>query len=519
MPWYTPGDVTKSAGIGLVQGAIGLASLPGTAQWLLRKGVDAVAGTDYANTEPTTLPTYDTIKNKVEEYTGEFYKPKSVVGEYARTAGESAPGLIGGPAGFGARALATGVGAVASETAGQVTKGTEAEPYARVGAGFIGSFAPSIGARAATPFPATPERNRLMQTLDAENIPVLAGDRTGRRQLKWAEAVTEDIPFAGGGYAGHREAQGRALTAAALRRAGENADNVSQPVIDHAFTRIGQSFDDVASRNVVQPDQQLVQDLTDVAQEYTRMVPTSSRTPIEQDTLTDLANAFNTHGGLAGESYQALRSRLDKAARSSRFSDPQLSEALFGIRNSLDDAMERSVSPADANQWREARRQYRNLLVIEDAATKGGSQNAEALISPSALYQAATKTKGDKRNMARGHGDLAELANAAKKVIKDMPQSGTTPRAQYSNLMALPMALAGGSIGGAAGALAATAGPAIASRVLMSNWAQNRLGNQAVRYRGQPGRNTASQALAAPAIADTEEDQNRLLQLLQRQAP
>lgn len=68
-------------------------------------------------------------------------EPKTTAGQYARTIGEFAPAAAVGPGGL-ARRIATQdvVPAVASETAGQATAGTAAEPYARVGAAVLGGF-------------------------------------------------------------------------------------------------------------------------------------------------------------------------------------------------------------------------------------------------------------------------------------------------------------------------------------------------------------------------------------------
>ncbi len=81
------GDVAKSAGIGVVQGGIGLATMPGNLEALGRAGINAAAGMAGAKpplSSETFLPTYSDWKRSVEDRTGEFYKPKTTLGEYAR---------------------------------------------------------------------------------------------------------------------------------------------------------------------------------------------------------------------------------------------------------------------------------------------------------------------------------------------------------------------------------------------------------------------------------------------------
>jgi hypothetical protein len=92
------------------------------------------------------LPTSGSIQKGIEGQTGEFYKPKTTAGEYAQTAGEFAPALFGGEGTLIPRAAEAiprlftrvAVPAVTSETAGQVTKGTSFEPWARVAGGILG---------------------------------------------------------------------------------------------------------------------------------------------------------------------------------------------------------------------------------------------------------------------------------------------------------------------------------------------------------------------------------------------
>lgn len=161
-------DIAKSGGIGLAKGVIGLAGIGGDAGALGAKGLDLAA--DKLGVSPETVakvksvaksalpapisgilsgPTSEDIQKKIEGVTGEFYKPKTVAGEYAQTAGEFAPGVLGGGEGLLAK-LASRVAApaLASETAGQLTKGTDLEPYARVAGAVTGGGLASALSRA-----------------------------------------------------------------------------------------------------------------------------------------------------------------------------------------------------------------------------------------------------------------------------------------------------------------------------------------------------------------------------------
>lgn len=148
-------DVAKSGGIGVAKGVIGLAGLPGDAKSLIGSGLsyiesklgrdpETIKKSDAAmQAAPSILPTSGGIQSAIESKTGEFYKPKTTAGEYAQTTGEFLPGILGGPGGVVRRGITQVVApALASETAGQLTKGTAAEPYARV----VGALAGGMGA-------------------------------------------------------------------------------------------------------------------------------------------------------------------------------------------------------------------------------------------------------------------------------------------------------------------------------------------------------------------------------------
>lgn len=506
-------DVAKSGGIGLAKGAIGLAGMAGDLTDLGAKGLEKAS--NYINDKlglpryerpsaPSVLnniPTAESIQKGIEGVTGEFYKPKTVAGEYAQTAGEFAPALIGGPETLAAKALTrVAIPAAVSETAGQLTKGTEAEPYARVAGGLLSPAVTSVARRMVTPLPASAERTALVNNLTQEGIDLTAGQRTGSKPLQWAESTLGDMPGAGGTAARIQENQAEQFTAAALRRAGETANRATPDVIDGAFRRIGGDFDAVAARNHVVADRHLGNDLATVEGEYNSLVGPSQRAPVVANIIRDIGDTIAQNGGhMTGEQYNAMTSRLARQARGAK-ADPQLQEALSGTRNALDDAMERSLQASgnttDLDMLRNARRQYRNLMVVEKAATGAGAQTAEGMISPSQLRN-ATVTQ-NRRAYARGQGDFADLARSGEAVMKPLPNSGTAPRQYMQHLMSIIGGTAGGAAGGLPGAAAGIAAPAVAGRVLMSRPVQAYLGNQVL---GPAGGSRGVDAVRAALLA------------------
>ena len=517
IPAARPGygeDIVKGAGSGLVSGAIGMASIPrlveDVGKWTLNRignlaGIEgdavpegvrvptpaSLAGALLTGKAPVMMPGFQDIKGKVQETTGyKLYEPKTVPGEYAKTVSEFVPSMVmpGGAAGN----LATRVGmnvlapAVAAETAGQMTKGSTYEPYARLAGGIVGPAVPGLVGRLISPSRIPPERAQQAATLAQEGIPATAGQTTGNKQLRWSESVSADTPFAGGRAATVQEQQAERFTQAALTRAGINAPRATPEVIDDAFMRIGQDFNTVAARVAVPMQgpigQQVVPDVRRTALQYNRVTEPSLRSGLPQAIADDLTELSLSGGQLTGEMYQTWRSQLGSAARGTQ--DPRTRTALYDIQNRLDDAAEQWVRAAGHNDVAEtmlrARREYRNMLVIEKAVTSAGADAALGLISPSALRN-ATKVQNT-RAYARGQGDFADLARAGAAIMERLPNSGTGPRIGIqmlgSAIGGTVGALAGGPEGAGVGALLPHMGMALYGRTVMNPMMQSYLLNQ-----------------------------------------
>lgn len=113
-------DIAKSAGIGVVNGAIGLAGgIPQAsdlAHRTVNKGFDAVFNAVSGLPKPSLPPpningavSPENIKKFIEErFTGKFYQPASTAGRYAETIGEMMPGALGQGLGAIGQSLARG---------------------------------------------------------------------------------------------------------------------------------------------------------------------------------------------------------------------------------------------------------------------------------------------------------------------------------------------------------------------------------------------------------------------------
>lgn len=464
-------DVAASGAAGIGKGtAQGLGGL-GDLRDLASKGAGYVA--EKAGIDPATLetlknfggkaanvvaptlsmavrnaPTIAQVQGGIEKVTGEFHKPTTPYGEGAEAIGEFVPGAVA--------AAATGGGTLAGNlTRFAAIPGTvqtlaekylpesEWKPYQKA-ALTLGSTIPNP-ARLISPLEATPAKRAAVETLEREGVTSLtAGQRTGNKSLRNLEDAASSAPGAGGGAARIEHEGQRQFTEAATRRAGAYPD-ASPEVLAANQERLGQGYRDIAARNTITPDNRMVNDIVDAATRY-RFVPESQQHAMLQGYIDDIIPHIN-NGSMSGQHYQAMRSMLTSDAAAT--SDGYLKNALTGIRNALDNAMTRSVSPEDAAAWRQLNREYSAQKVIEKAASRAGEATAEGQITPSNLRNVIAAE--DRSGYARGRGQFNELARAGELVMKPLPNSGTAQRTNAFHilnnfLLGIPQAAAGRAI-------------------------------------------------------------------------
>ncbi len=190
-PKVSASGIGKALGVGAAKGVIGLAGMAGSAI-----GVDV----------PERVPKESAIgsaaiQRGVEGVTGEFRKPQNTAEEYAQTIGEFAPGMVGGSLGAIARNAIkyVAIPGAASEFAGQQTKGTSLEPYARAAAGVgtgLGAAAIS-GPAAASGVLRSRMSNDVTPALVNEARTLMQDAQARGVRLTWPEAIEQVSPGSG----------------------------------------------------------------------------------------------------------------------------------------------------------------------------------------------------------------------------------------------------------------------------------------------------------------------------------
>jgi hypothetical protein len=212
-------DMARAVPPGLAKGVAGLVGLPGAASgginWLLDQVEQWARGegdTEFAQRvaerkakaagAPNLFPSADSTLKAIQGVTGDVtsYKPQTMPGHYAETVAEFLPGAMMGPSGPVRNAVNFAVvPGIASEAAGQMTAGTNLEPWARAGAALAAGGAaavvnPGRTAARAVSGNLAPQVDRAVIDQAAQ----LMDDAAARGvQLTWAEAIEQVSPGAG----------------------------------------------------------------------------------------------------------------------------------------------------------------------------------------------------------------------------------------------------------------------------------------------------------------------------------
>jgi hypothetical protein len=517
-------DIAKGTAGGLGRGVAGTIGIGGTIGNLARYGLSAAGvpegGIDYAKrvlnraapmTRVFSGPDAGQVQSAIEGVTGKFYEPQTIPGQYASTIAEFAPGALmpTGPAGSVARAIAaktlnTVAPAVTSETAGQLTKDTPYEPYARFAGGIGGGVA---GARLVSPIgPAEGAYARAVAALEKEGIPLTAGQRTGSKKLQWTESSAVDMPGIGGQAARLQAAPREALDRAVTQRIYDPAELTARGVPEgvglpdpRVATAGPQSLSDAYTRLTQAPfvtNPQFQNRMTRAQAEYERLVMPHEQTSHIGATQNDIIDRLVAgQGRMAGDEYQSIRQQIGKRQRAADI-NPQEKIALTEYKRALDEAYLAGLSPKDAAALMQNNRRYALMKQIQPAV-----DTATETLSPAKLAQTVRARRGAQYSAQQG--DLDELARSAAIVMKPLPQSGTAPRlaAQSGGGGVIGTglgALVGGPVGAAIGAGVGAIGPLVAPYLATSRLGQAYLGNRALP---QSMRDVIAQTLAQQAIS------------------
>ena len=456
-PGERAGELIKGGAAAVTRGFADVAALPGNlvdlgiqgSNWARGKfGLDPINLEDQAigGRVVNAIPTSQDTRGMLSAATGgaSDYVAPGTAGKYVSTAGEFAggAGLMTGPGTMLRYGVAPGL---ASEGAGQLTEGTAAEPWAR-------AIAPIATSIALTPRPTTnsvpDERGAAARRLQERGIQTYAGQVRDNDGMMRVEGTLSPTPV-----------QLDQFTKAALREAGYTGRSMratpgvlrgQQEVITSRMNRIVDIDVPITPK--------LGQEVIRVADSYTGATP-GLNLPIRlRNVATEILDAATNPSSTAlkGTSLREWRTALGRFTTSS---DEAVRDAAHDLREVIDTATEEALTALgrtdEVAELGRLRTQYRNLLVVADATTRGGRGGASGVLTPERVSTSAKRVftrQSYAMNRATG---LAELARDAEMIIGSAP---TVKAGGVRDVVNAGMtAVAGGLIGAQSGSPAITA--------------------------------------------------------------
>jgi hypothetical protein len=318
-----------------------------------------------------------------------------------------------------------------------------------------------------TPHPALdPTRAAMVRTLEQEGVNTIsAGQRVGDPNLRMTEDAVAKLPFGRSPTVNPvtGEHQMEEATQAAMRHAGITGPRrLSSQVLDDGFNRVGGEIGRIQGQYPVRVDQTALNHAVGIMQDAQALLTQPGEIATATRFVDRLTNAQHLDPDVAG----ALRTQLNKAIDGAA-SSPNYQDILINIRNTLDEALERTITAAgnhaDVTALNTARQQYANLNVLANARANSGASGARGVLTPTALYNAEKSSLG-RVSVMRGRGDMTPLAEATAGVLEGLPESGTAWREGVANP--------------AKAAVGAVLQPAINSRLMQGYLANQRMPNR-----------------------------------------
>lgn len=329
--------------------------------------------------------------------------------------------------------LTSNLGAQTSATAfgtgaGEISRESGASPGTQLAFGLAGGLSPvGFGAAKGGTIAATrqlfgsasPEATALGQQALDMGIPLKASQVSPSRVAKLMDSVTGQVPFSGAHS--FQNTQQQAFNRAVGRTIEADSPVINAPVFEQAKNAAGSAFDRMWSTNNMPVNQPVLKRAADVVN-----VAASDASPDVANSLGRMLDEIATKGAsgqLPGRAFQSIDSRLG-----SMVADGGEKGHFAGqLQETLRDAMEAGMSPADAQRLGEIRGVWRNLKTIEPLIAGNA---VEGNISPARLLGRVNANGAGKAAMATGsRGDLGDLANIGQRFIKEpIPDSGTAQR-------------------------------------------------------------------------------------------
>jgi hypothetical protein len=333
---------------------------------------------------------------------------------------------------FGARPQAPATPAAQAVASSEATATVTPTASVTGGGSTLGQVGPDPSAGLTAAQRAILERGKEM------GFRTTAGQQTGSRSLQQMEARMESSPFTSGPFNTLKDQNQKVLNRATAQAIGVNADELSNPVLAKAQTNISNVYNQVSSPEVRPVNRDTLLNGIDLIDNAFEGLTTQ---PLKGNIFVKQLQDFAMKGEASGNQLNTLSSKLGKRAKNemtTAMGDRELGNALFQVKEMVDDALAQTLSQADRAKFQAARNNYRNLMTIRSnqGTINPSSGNVSGLNLASAL------TRKDPQGFVFGRNqtpmyEAARFAQAFKPLVGD---SGTATRSMELTPMSVLLA-------------------------------------------------------------------------------
>lgn len=270
------------------------------------------------------------------------------------------------------------------------------------------------------------------------------GQARGSAALQQLEAKLESQPWTSGPANAIKANNAAVLNRAWARAIGENSDTVDSTTLARANDRLGEVFNSIRDARPRQIDPtQFTHQIAQIESEFEGLLPQGKS--IVDHKLVQRLMEYAEQGTATGEQLGSLTSKLGKAASKEMTSpngDRDLGQALYQVKNYVDDLVAQGLSPEESAVYAAARQQYRSLMQL--TARVGNVNPNTGNVSGNSL--ASYLQKADKRGFLYGGNSSdayagTRFAQAFKPIVGN---SGTATRTLgLGDIVAAPLGLVG----------------------------------------------------------------------------
>ena len=284
----------------------------------------------------------------------------------------------------------------------------------------------------------TPAQQQAAQSGSQIGMELTPGQASGNKALQQLEAKLESQPWTSGPFTALKRSNQEALNAQWAQQIGENGTSLDASVLGRANDRLGQVFESVRDANRVLPvnPQVTTSTIDTIDQGVQGLIPGS----IRDNALVKQLETITSQGSINGEQLGSLSSKLGRVAykqMTSPSGDRDLGQALYAVKDHVDDLVEQTLKPDELATYSAARGQYRNLMTLTSrigivnpsTGNVSGANLANKLQQSDRQGFLFGKNQSDAYNAAR-------FAKAFQPVVGD---SGTATRSW--NLADLPIGI------------------------------------------------------------------------------